>query len=282
MQIIKVLNNSLLLALDNHGNECVLMGKGIGYHQAIGDQVDISQVEKTFLLKDKKVLLNFIQLANELDEDYFDLVKQIIEFAYQEYQIEVMDHLYLSLSDHIAFAVKRLQAGYFGENFAYFDLIKRHTPEFAIGKFAIQLIAEKFALELPESEASAIGLHFLNAKINAPQALREKALAELIKNIEIIVQRSINKPLNKESFSYSRFLTHITYFSERLLNKQLSREITEAEANSLYLSMQSQMPQELKILNKINNFIKSQQGIEISQQEKIYLLVHLNRLYLEA
>lgn len=36
MKVLKVLNNSLILALDKSGAECILMGKGIGYHKAIG------------------------------------------------------------------------------------------------------------------------------------------------------------------------------------------------------------------------------------------------------
>ena len=32
MRVIKVLNNSLVLALDNAGQESILMGKGIGFH----------------------------------------------------------------------------------------------------------------------------------------------------------------------------------------------------------------------------------------------------------
>ena len=35
MRVIKVLNNSLVLALDNAGQESILMGKGIGFHKSI-------------------------------------------------------------------------------------------------------------------------------------------------------------------------------------------------------------------------------------------------------
>ena len=36
MRVIKVLNNSLVLALNDQGQETILMGKGIGYHKSIG------------------------------------------------------------------------------------------------------------------------------------------------------------------------------------------------------------------------------------------------------
>ena len=51
MRVVKVLNNSLVLALDEAGQETILMGKGIGYHKSIGYQFQESEIEKVFVLK---------------------------------------------------------------------------------------------------------------------------------------------------------------------------------------------------------------------------------------
>ena len=45
MRVVKVLNNSLVLALDETGQETILMGKGIGYPQSIGYQLQASEME---------------------------------------------------------------------------------------------------------------------------------------------------------------------------------------------------------------------------------------------
>ena len=37
VQVIKVMNNSLILALNDEGKEVILMGKGIGYKKSIGE-----------------------------------------------------------------------------------------------------------------------------------------------------------------------------------------------------------------------------------------------------
>lgn len=52
MKVVKVLNNSLVLALDQEGREHILMGKGIGYRKSIGMLVKTEDVEKIFVLKD--------------------------------------------------------------------------------------------------------------------------------------------------------------------------------------------------------------------------------------
>ncbi|WP_233553516.1 CAT RNA binding domain-containing protein [Lactobacillus sp. ESL0228] len=140
MQVLKVLNNSLILALDRSGNECILMGKGIGYHKAIGCPIQKKEIQKVFVLTDNKKLKEFVKLANNIPDQYLNVVKEIIDFAASQYQIKVRDYLYLSLADHISFVVKRVQAGESGTNFNYPDVMVHHQEEYKIGKFALSLI----------------------------------------------------------------------------------------------------------------------------------------------
>lgn len=279
MQILKVLNNSLILAIDNTGSECILMGKGIGYNQALGNILEEAQVEKVFLLKDKAVLRNFVQLASEIDETYFNLVKEIIEYAHELYQMEVMDYLYLSLSDHIAFAVRRLEERNVGENFNYIEIVKRHQEEYDVGKFGVHLINLRLGVNLPESEASAIGLHFVNAKLNSQSFQKEQELIKLIKNIETIVSRTLNIAFDRDSFSYSRFITHLNYFAERIIEGKL---FEDNQSDILFDSMKANMPKENQVIENIRQFILTKHEIQISKQEKIYLMVHLHRIVAES
>lgn len=271
------MNNSLVLALDETGRECVLMGKGIGFNQAIGNPVTEEDIEKTFLLKDKKKLLDFVQLASELDEVYFNLVQEIIHYAEETYEIEVMDSLYLSLSDHISFAVERLKQGYSGENFNYVEIAKRYKEEYTIGKYAVDLINNRLGVELSNGEISSIAMHFINAKLNAPSLKKEQEIVKLVKSVETIVTRATGAVIDKESFSYSRFLTHLNYFAERIIDGQI---FPDEEVDALYQSMTKNMIKEQEIINKLAEFIKSQYRTVLTKQEEIYLLIHLHRLLL--
>ena len=102
MRVVKVLNNSLVLALDEAGQETILMGKGIGYHKSIGYQFQESEIEKVFVLKDKEVSRNIIRLAAETDAVYFELAKSVIDYAIETFGMKLMDHIYLSLTDHLS------------------------------------------------------------------------------------------------------------------------------------------------------------------------------------
>ena len=44
MRVIKVLNNSLIMALDEDGQEVILSGKGIGYKKAIGYELKENEI----------------------------------------------------------------------------------------------------------------------------------------------------------------------------------------------------------------------------------------------
>ncbi|WP_462412590.1 PRD domain-containing protein [Neobacillus sp. Marseille-QA0830] len=275
MQILKVMNNSLVLAINDSGNECILMGKGIGYKKSIGNDVELSEIQKTFILKDKAMLKNFVQLASELDDIYFNIVKEIIEYASEHYGIEVMDYLYLSLSDHIAFVVSRVKEGMMGENFNYIDVVKYHKSEYEVGKYAVNLINKKLGIQIPESEASAIGLHFINASLNSKSYNKQKEIVKLVNNIEAIVSRKSNIIFDKESFSYSRFVTHLNYFAERIIE---NRVFEDKDSDMVYDQLSQSMILEGEIIDSISQFVKQKYSIDLTKQEKIYLIIHIHRI----
>lgn len=81
MKVKKVLNNSLVLSVDEQGYECILMGKGIGFHLSTGSIIPKSKVEKTYILKNNSLNQKIIQLTENIDVQFFDLSEQIIRYA---------------------------------------------------------------------------------------------------------------------------------------------------------------------------------------------------------
>lgn len=79
MRVVKVLNNSLVLALDENGAETILMGKGIGFHKAAGYEFKLDEVEKVFVLRDRQITRNIIKyhyqiVYDEESNDYGSLI----------------------------------------------------------------------------------------------------------------------------------------------------------------------------------------------------------------
>ena len=275
MKVLKVLNNSLILALDESGAECILMGKGLGYHKAIGYPVKKEEIQKIFVLTDNKMLKNFIQLASTIDETYLNMVREIIDFAARKYQIKVKDYLYLSLADHISFVVKRVKEGNIGENFNYPDVLLHHRNEYQVGLFAVNLINKKMHVSLPNSEATGIGLHFVDAEVDVEDQQKNREIADLVSSLEKIAQRIIGGKIDQNTFTYSRFLTHLNYFCERVYENKL---FSDEDQEGLYQDLAAKMPKEVEIINAFDEFIRKKINLRITKQEKIYLIVHLHKV----
>ncbi|MDX5618767.1 CAT RNA binding domain-containing protein, partial [Clostridioides difficile] len=56
MVIKKVFNNNVVFAIDNSGQEVILMGKGIGFNKFTKDLVEIDKIEKKFIFNSEESL----------------------------------------------------------------------------------------------------------------------------------------------------------------------------------------------------------------------------------
>ncbi|WP_227834827.1 CAT RNA binding domain-containing protein [Clostridioides sp. ES-S-0010-02] len=142
MYITKVLNNSLLLAKDDNDEEIILMGKGIGHNYKIGSELNKEDIEKTFVLHDENIKKSIVQLASEIDAEYFGIAQMIISYGIEKYNLKLMNHIYLALTDHIAFAVRRFKEGIMIENYYLFEIKEFNPKEYDIGKYAITVFKE--------------------------------------------------------------------------------------------------------------------------------------------
>ncbi|MCD8097860.1 MAG: PRD domain-containing protein, partial [Lachnospiraceae bacterium] len=188
MRVVKVLNNSLILALDDEGSETILMGKGIGFHKASGYQFRPEEVEKVFVLKDRSISRNIIKLAAEVDSVYFEISKNVIDYAREEFGMKLLDHIYLSLTDHIAFAVRRVKQGIVVPNFYTTDMRRFNPNEFQVGRYALALVKEHLDIELPTDEAGNIAFHFINAQIDHPYNDTNREIHRLTEDVLDIVK----------------------------------------------------------------------------------------------
>ena len=60
MKIIKVLNNSLVLAADSKDEEVIVMGKGIGFNGKPGMDIEEDKIEKIFEVKEKEKTKEYV------------------------------------------------------------------------------------------------------------------------------------------------------------------------------------------------------------------------------
>ena len=70
MIIKKIFNNNAILAKDSDKHEFVVMGCGIAFKRNVGDKVEESLIEKTFILKQKDASEKFKLLLEDIPTEH--------------------------------------------------------------------------------------------------------------------------------------------------------------------------------------------------------------------
>ena len=275
MRVVKVLNTSVVLAVEDGNGEVILMGKGIGFRKSIGQTLTPEETDRVFVLRDRETNRNILQLAAQIDGRVFEITRRVVEYARTRYQMQLMDHIYLALTDHLAFAVKRQEEGLTLPGTYLLD-VKRFNPrEYDVGRYALQLVQTELNVFLPEDEISNIAFHFINAqRITAPADDSVK-MSKIIKGILEIVKYTFSVDYNEDSVSYSRFLTHLQALAHRLVQ---GIPLTDDLTDFLYEQVVPKCPEEYRSTDRIGAFLHDSFGITLSREEALYLAIHIHRV----
>lgn len=277
MKVVKVLNNSLVLALDStHSEEVIIMGKGIGFNTKIGEELPKEKIEKIYALTDRDTLKKLIQLSAETDSQYFELSSQIIEYAKSKHDLQLKDHIYLALTDHISFIKKRMDSGYVFQNMYVMDLSRINPVEYDIAEYALKLLRESLDENIPDSELIYIAMHFVYQQAINDTKPDYALINKLVEEILNITKYQLQIEYARESIVYSRFLTHLSLFAQRLVTNEM---IPNKESDLLLEQLEQQARKETVCLNAITRYVEEKHSITLSNQERLYLLIHIHKIY---
>ena len=275
MQVVKVLNTSVILAVDKDGEEVILMGKGIGFRKSIGETVPVDGKDKIFILRDRKTTRDIIRLAAETDAEIFGVAQEMIDYGKNTYHMELMNHIYLALTDHLAFAVRRVREGMAFPGFYTLEVKRFYPNEFDVGRYGVGLVEKQFSIRLPESEIGNIAFHFINAQKEQSDNGETRKMMEIVRDVSEIVKYTFGVTYNEDTIAYSRFMSHLHALSQRVLKEQqLSGDIKDLLGNSV----EEKCRQELICAEKISEYIKNKYSVLLTEQEKLYLAIHIHRV----
>ena len=214
MVILKVFNNNSVAAISNSGSDIILVGSGIGFHKKVGDQVDESKIERTYVFQDNQKT-RFEKSLEKIPTVYFEIAEYIVSNASKKLHTEFSGEIFLAISNHISFAIKRKLEGIYLPNVLLNETKTLYKEEYAIGKWALYYIYKRTKVKLDEDEAGYIALHLVNFSLNADSHYTVKVLS-LTKEVLEIIQKTMKITLDQDSFAYSRISTHLKYLGERV------------------------------------------------------------------
>ena len=220
MTIEKVINNNIVSAFDETGREVVVMGRGIGFGNRPGAKIPEDKIEKIFRIESGSVADQFKELLAGVPLEHAKISSDIISYAKGALKLKLNQSIYVTLTDHINFAIARCAKGINLENALLWEIKRFYPQEYELGKYAVAQIKERLKVELPEDEAGFIALHFVNAEYgtNIRDALR---FPNQMKEILEIVTRELGIKLDEGTLHYERFITCLLYTSDAATNSRV-------------------------------------------------------------
>ena len=274
MIVEKVLNNNVVVSIDpKTKKEVILMGSGIAFNKKPGQQIDEKKIEKTCVVDDENLGNKIKKLINQIPEGIFEITDEIITHAIVELNTVLDKQIYVSLADHIAFAVKRFRSGIIIKNELLNEVRRVHKAEFKVSLWAVDYINEKLGIELPEDEAGFIALHFVNAGYRET-TMKSITSTKIIKDILNIIKYNFAIELDEDDLNYDRLLTHLKYFAKRIVNNNQNNS-----TDSGFIKMISTTyPEAYECAVKIGDYILKNNDYYVNDDEIVYLTMHIQRV----
>ncbi|MBM7679794.1 transcriptional antiterminator [Gracilibacillus alcaliphilus] len=180
----------------------------------------------------------------------------------------------LDMADHINFMLKRAKEGTSFRTPLEWELKEIYPLEYEISLEAVKLLHKKTGVDIPDMEAAFITLHYVNATSGESRMEETILISKILQNILNIIKYHYGREFNEETIYFRRFITHIRYFVKR----QLAKENVKAESSSLLSVIKLQYSHDYHCAEKIKHYLDEKYTWNISDDELLYLTLHLNRL----
>jgi len=271
MRVMKKINNNVAECIDGNGNKLIAFSKGIGFPKTPYELTDLSKISMTFY----KLNEHFEILLKELSEEIIDLSVDIVSIAQKELAGNLNPTIVFSLADHIQFSLQRLSQ-YKDARLVYSHEVEQLYPkENQVAKKTVMMIQKRMKVNLPKSEVTAITMHFVDSQAEYKVSQEEIAIEEVINEITVLIEQELLITIDREEFNYDRFRMHMFYYLKRVR----SGEKFVGENTDLLAVLQKEHENIYALAVKVGRLIENHIGNQVSNDELLYLMIHLNRLY---
>jgi beta-glucoside operon transcriptional antiterminator len=276
MKIARIINNNVVVILDEHQREQVVMGRGLGFQKHIGDILDKDKVEKVFALQSDVLVSRLSELLSQIPLEVLAACDRIIALS-RERLGSLQESLYITLTDHCHFAIERQKKGLVIRNVLLWDIKRLYPKEFLLGQAALEILEKRLGVRLAEDEAGFIALHLVTAQLNSemPEVIH---VTRMMQEILHIVKYQLTLEYDEESLSYQRFVTHLKFFTQRML----SRNAVADDDTTLHAAVKDNYQHAWRCAEKINRYLAAEYQRELTTEEIMFLAIHIERVRKES
>jgi len=273
MKIEKVINNNIVSSYDEKNREIVVMGRGLGFGCKPGDTILEDKVEKIFRMDSEAESERLQSVLADIPLEHIQITNAIISYSKSIISKKLNKNIYITLTDHINFAIERYKQGLNFKNALLWEIQKFYGAEYEVGKKALEIIKDSINIELPIDEAASIAMHFVNAEFGTdmPNTID---ITKLIQGVLKIIKYYYKMELDEETINYERFITHLKFFAQRIITNRAN----SGNDDGFHDMIMNQYKKDYKCAEKIKSYIEKEFKMEVPNEELIYLTVHLKRI----
>ncbi len=270
-KILKIFNNNVVLVLDlSSTQEAVFYNKGIGFGRKEGQVIEIDKetVEKSFISYDEEFKEVYINLLQGINHEIFGSCIDYIALAEKELG-QLNPRIRLVLTDHIAFAIDRIQNKQEIVN-PFVDEIKILYPqEYAIAELSQEFVFKPQNVHVSDDEIGFIAMHLYAAKKNI-EAKESVKTMRLVNVLVEIIENGIGQKIGR-NFDYSRLVYHLRSTVERSMENKMIK-------NPMINEIKNELKDSYKIAEKCANYLKANAQLDMIEDEKGFMAIHINRI----
>ena len=272
MILVKNINNNVALCLDSKGQEVVVFGKGVGFLKP-PSEVPLSKIQRTFYDLNR----NFLPLLDDIPLDVIDFTSRQVAQIRGKLPYETNANLIMTLADHLAFAMTRAKKGIYTPMPSIYEMEQNYPVEVEIGRQIVKAMEQAFHVKLPKGEVQGVAMHFINASLGSPssgQLTAEEEYETILERMTQIVEHALQVTIRRDTFNYARFATHVQY----LLKRVQAESSIDSDNLQVYASIRDEYKDVSACVDQIHEYLQRNWSIDLSEEEKLYLIMHINRV----
>jgi beta-glucoside operon transcriptional antiterminator len=273
VKISRIINNNIISAFDENGLELIMMGRGIGFSRRPGEMVKQSEIEKVFRIENEKARDDFKDLVKNIPLEYLQISDAVITKAKMLLGTGMNQNVYLTLTDHISFAIDRFKKGMSFRNPLEDEVRTFYPTEYGVGCEAVKLIRRATGLSLPKEEAVSVALHIVDAEYNT-QANDILKVSKLMQRILEIVEEEFGSTEHGRTLVREDLSSYVKY----LCLRAFSGKLLKLNDEQLYAYVCRQYSDEVRCSERILRCIEQGMGKRLTTDEQAYLILQLAQI----
>lgn len=273
--VSRVLNNNIVQCKDIQlHRDCILLGNGIGFGKKKYDVIEEIDVEKAFVMEDKKNLTKYEKLVVSCDIKLVEVTEKIIVYLEEEFKTTYHEYLHIALLDHLNFSIYRYHNQIEVPNIFLEELSMMYQKEYNFAERMLDFTNKTLNIQLPKSEISFITMH-IHAALKNKKVSKASLYAEIIKDCLYFIEDKLELTQKIALLERSRLILHLKFALERERNHI-------ALTNPMTKSLRDEYPKTYQLATELAQYICEKYGIILPEGEIGYLTLHIQNIIMKG